>query len=129
MKQAEENITRRGEHDRRERGQREAAEELKVYDRLVAPFDGMITYRSVQSDPGTLITAGNTTSSRELIRVAQINVLRIFVNVPQSYALIHDGCRPIWSWTSSRARFRTKVGGITHRWMRIADHAGGAAGE
>lgn len=67
-------------------------QELKSYTRLVAPFDGVITYRSDRSDPGTLISAGNTTQSRELIKVSQIDTLRIFVNVPQSYStLIHSG--------------------------------------
>jgi RND family efflux transporter MFP subunit len=78
--------------------------ELKVFDRLVAPFDGVITFRSVQSDLGTLITAGNTSSSRELMRI------------PQTYAgLIHDGlpAQLVVDELPGRA-FRTTVGGITH---------------
>jgi len=67
-------------------------QELKTYSKLVAPFDGVITFRSAQSDPGTLISSGNTTASRELIRVSEISTIRIFVNVPQSYStLIHAG--------------------------------------
>ncbi len=67
-------------------------QELKIYAKLVAPFDGIVTYRSPQSDPGTLISSGNTTQSRELIKVSQIDTIRIFVNVPQSYStLIHVG--------------------------------------
>ena len=67
-------------------------QELKIYANLVAPFDGIITFRSAQSDPGTLITSGNTTASRELIRVSEISTIRIFVSVPQSYStLIHAG--------------------------------------
>jgi RND family efflux transporter MFP subunit len=67
-------------------------QELKVYTKLLAPFDGIVTYRSPQSDPGTLISAGNTTQSRELIKISQIDTIRIFVNVPQSYStLIHAG--------------------------------------
>jgi len=66
--------------------------ELKIYAKLIAPYDGVITFRSAQSDPGTLITSGNTTASRELIRVSEISTIRIFVNVPQSYStLIHAG--------------------------------------
>ncbi|MBZ5602513.1 MAG: efflux RND transporter periplasmic adaptor subunit, partial [Acidobacteriia bacterium] len=66
--------------------------ELKSFDKLVAPYDGVVTYRSLHSDLGTLITSGNTASSRELLRVAQIDVLRVFVSIPQSYAsMIHDG--------------------------------------
>lgn len=67
-------------------------QELKIYANLVAPYDGIVTFRSAQSDPGTLITSGNTTATKELIRVSQIDTIRIFVNVPQSYStLIHAG--------------------------------------
>jgi RND family efflux transporter MFP subunit len=66
--------------------------ELKTFDKLVAPFDGVITFRSLASDVGTLITSGNTASTRELMRIAQINILRVFVPIPQSAApMIHDG--------------------------------------
>jgi membrane fusion protein (multidrug efflux system) len=90
--------------------------ELKSFDRLVAPFDGVITFRSLNSDLGTLITSGNTSSSRELMRVAQIDVLRVFVSVPQSYAsMIHDGLRAELRVDELPGRvFTTKVGGITH---------------
>jgi len=37
-------------------------------------------------DPGSLISAGSTSGTRELFRLAQVDVLRIFVYVPQSYA-------------------------------------------
>ena len=55
---------------------------------MYAPFDGVITARNV--DPGSLISAGSTTGTRELFRLAQVDVLRIFVFVPQSYALGHQ---------------------------------------
>jgi RND family efflux transporter MFP subunit len=91
-------------------------QDMKTFDRLVAPFDGVITYRSVQSDIGTLITAGNTSSSRELMRVAQINVLRVFVSIPQTYAgLIHDGLPANLVVDERPGRlFHTRVEGITH---------------
>ena len=90
--------------------------ELKTFDRLTAPFDGVITFRSLNSDLGTLITSGNTSSSRELMRVAQIDVLRVFVSVPQSYApMIHDGLPAELRVDELPGRvFHTKVGGITH---------------
>jgi RND family efflux transporter MFP subunit len=46
---------------------------------VTAPFDGVVTARDV--DIGTLITAGN----KELFKVAKIDPLRVFVNVPQTY--------------------------------------------
>lgn len=58
--------------------------ELQSFQKVYAPFDGVITVRNV--DPGSLITAGSTTGTTELFTLAQVDVLRIFVFVPQSYA-------------------------------------------
>jgi len=58
--------------------------DLQSFQKVYAPFDGTITARNV--DPGSLISAGSTTGTRELFRLAQVDVLRIFVYVPQSYA-------------------------------------------
>jgi len=57
-------------------------EDLKAFARITAPFDGVITNRNV--DIGTLINSGNSGSAREMFHIAQIDVLRIFVNVPQT---------------------------------------------
>ncbi len=92
IKQAEENIHAAEATIAANAANLRRLHELKVYAKLVAPFDGVVTYRSPQSDPGTLISAGNTTQSRELIKVSQIDTIRVFVNVPQSYStLIHVG--------------------------------------
>ena len=58
--------------------------DLQSFQKVYAPFDGVITARNV--DPGSLISSGSTTGTRELFRLAQVDVLRIFVFVPQSYA-------------------------------------------
>lgn len=58
-------------------------EELKSFARVAAPFDGIVTARNV--DVGTLINAGNGGATKEMFRVARIQPLRIFVNVPQTY--------------------------------------------
>ncbi len=58
--------------------------ELQSFQKVYAPFDGVITVRNV--DPGSLITAGSTTGTTELFTLAQVDILRIFVYVPQSYA-------------------------------------------
>jgi RND family efflux transporter MFP subunit len=61
--------------------------EQKKYARMEAPYDGVITYRNPKSsDVGTLISSGSASSNPEILRVSQIQPLRIFVDVPQSYA-------------------------------------------
>jgi RND family efflux transporter MFP subunit len=61
--------------------------EQKKYARLEAPFDGVITARNpLASDIGTLITSGSGTNAREIVRVSQIQTLRVYVSVPQNYA-------------------------------------------
>ena len=56
-------------------------EELKNFDRVTAPFDGVVTARN--TDIGQLIAAG---SGGELFHLAQTNPLRVYVRVPQSLA-------------------------------------------
>ncbi|HEV7998507.1 MAG TPA: efflux RND transporter periplasmic adaptor subunit [Planctomycetaceae bacterium] len=57
---------------------------LKSYEKLTAPFDGIVTARNV--DPGDLITADNPTTERQLFHVAKIDPLRVFVDVPQVFS-------------------------------------------
>jgi len=58
-------------------------EQLTGFERVIAPFDGVITARQV--DIGNLINAGSSTGT-ELFRMADMKKLRIYVQVPQSYA-------------------------------------------
>jgi RND family efflux transporter MFP subunit len=51
--------------------------------RLVVPFDGIVTSRSV--DNGALVTVGTPTAT-PLFTVADLTKLRIYVRVPQNYA-------------------------------------------
>ena len=51
---------------------------------IKAPFDGVITVRKV--DPGALITAGSQSSNLELFQLAKLDVLRTYVDAPQSMA-------------------------------------------
>jgi multidrug efflux system membrane fusion protein len=57
-------------------------EQLESFKNVYAPFDGVIIRRNV--DPGALISAGS--AGKELFDVAQVDPIRVFVNVPQSYA-------------------------------------------
>jgi RND family efflux transporter MFP subunit len=56
--------------------------ELQSFRQVRAPFAGVVTLRNI--DVGSLVSAGSNTSVRELFRTAQIQTLRVFVNVPQS---------------------------------------------
>jgi RND family efflux transporter MFP subunit len=70
--------------------------ELTSFQRVVAPFNGTVIQRNV--DVGALITAGSPTNNTAvapssvtgaangLFEIAQIDTLRVFVNVPQAYA-------------------------------------------
>ena len=59
-------------------------EQLQSYEKVVAPFDGIITARN--TDVGALIDADANSPSKELFHLAAINTLRIFVAVPEPYA-------------------------------------------
>jgi multidrug efflux system membrane fusion protein len=57
--------------------------DLESFKRVVAPFDGVVTARN--TDIGALINAGQSSGS-ELFRVADTHKLRIYVQVPETYA-------------------------------------------
>ena len=61
-------------------------EQLVSFEKIYAPFDGVITARN--TDIGALIGAGAAApnSQQQLFHVAAIDRLRIFVNVPQVYS-------------------------------------------
>lgn len=63
---------------------------LEQYTRIVAPYGGVVTARGV--DVGTLVQPGTSAaapvpgSSRGLFAVAQMDTVRVYVNVPEAYA-------------------------------------------
>ncbi len=62
-------------------------EQLKGFERVVAPFDGVISARNI--DIGNLVSAG---AGMELFHLSESSTLRVYVDVPQAYAgLIHEG--------------------------------------
>jgi RND family efflux transporter MFP subunit len=58
--------------------------DLQGFNRVVAPFDGVVTSRNI--DVGDLVDAGNGGVGKALFTVAQIDPLRLYVYVPQVYA-------------------------------------------
>jgi RND family efflux transporter MFP subunit len=64
-------------------------EQLQSFERVVAPFDGVVTERRIEK--GDLVTAGSG-SDRNLFNVEQSKTLRIQISVPQSYSVdLHTG--------------------------------------
>ncbi|MFL6452195.1 MAG: efflux RND transporter periplasmic adaptor subunit [Bryobacteraceae bacterium] len=59
-------------------------EETVGYERVYAPFDGIVTARNV--DVGALINAGANTPGKELFHLAANSTLRVYVNVPEAYS-------------------------------------------
>ena len=98
-------------------------QELQGYEKVKAPFNGIITSRSV--DEGSFISAsgagqgtpafGSTgapsSSGSELFREAQVGTLRILVNVPQAYcANIRTGmAATVTLQENSRRKYTGKV--------------------
>jgi RND family efflux transporter MFP subunit len=55
-----------------------------AYTRIIAPFDGVVTTRTV--DVGNLVTVGTATSTTPLFTVSDQTKMRIYVRLPQNYA-------------------------------------------
>jgi RND family efflux transporter MFP subunit len=68
-------------------------QELVSFERIVAPFDGVVTARNIDigqliSTTGSTTTAGTGTVSgnKQIFDISAIGTLRVYVNVPQVYA-------------------------------------------
>ena len=59
-------------------------EETQRFQKVYAPFDGVITARNI--DIGALINAGANSPGRELFDIAATTKLRVYINVPQQYS-------------------------------------------
>ncbi len=60
-------------------------ETLQSFEKIVAPFAGVITGRT--SEKGTLVTAGSGSALPSMFTIAQVDTLRIFLDVPQKYSV------------------------------------------
>jgi len=68
-------------------------EELQSFERIEAPFDGVITARNIDvgqliTSTGSTVTAGSgvVSSSKEIFDISAVRTLRVYVNVPQVYS-------------------------------------------
>lgn len=57
--------------------------QMKSFQRVNAPFAGTITGRNVEI--GQLISAGNPDPNRWMFKVAKMDTLKLYINVPQSH--------------------------------------------
>jgi RND family efflux transporter MFP subunit len=60
-------------------------EQLQSFERVVAPFDGVITVR--KTDVGALIDSG-ANAPQELFHIVATNKLRVYVSVPEPYSRV-----------------------------------------
>ncbi len=95
-------------------------EQLQSYERILAPFDGIITARN--TDIGDLIQAGSGSNNpRELFHLAAMSRLRVYVAVPEVYAdAIRDGSTVTVTQDSSPGQ---KIAGKIVRNANAIDHA------
>lgn len=71
--------------------EREHFAALSEYSHITAPFDGVVTWR--YADTGALIQAGTSNvASMPVVKLSQVNVLRLRIPVPESLAAaVRDG--------------------------------------
>jgi RND family efflux transporter MFP subunit len=95
-------------------------EQLQSYERIIAPFDGIITARN--TDIGDLIDAGSGSSNpRELFHLDADDRLRVYVAVPETYSdSIHDGDRAMLTQDSNPGK---EIPGTIVRNANAIDHA------
>jgi RND family efflux transporter MFP subunit len=64
-------------------------QQLQGFEKIYAPFDGVITARN--TDIGDLIQAGANTTPQELFHLSSVDRLRVFVPVPEIYqSVLHS---------------------------------------
>jgi len=61
-------------------------EQLQSFEKVFAPFDGIITARNI--DIGSLIDAGANPQSRELFHITAISTLRVYVAIPEAFSRV-----------------------------------------
>lgn len=59
-------------------------EQMELFKHIYAPFSGVVTQRN--TDIGALITAGSGAGQKGLFDLAQVDPLRVYVSVPQTYS-------------------------------------------
>lgn len=95
-------------------------QQMQNFERIVAPFDGVITQRNVER--GDLVSASASAGGRPVFSIAQSDTLRIYVDVPQSEAInIRDGQKAAVDVTERLGR--TYTGTVTRNASALNDAA------
>ncbi len=91
---------------------------MQDYSRIVAPFDGVVTWR--YADTGALIQAGTSNAaSAPVVKLAQVDVLRLRIPVPESMADgVHIGDPADIRVQATGERFTAKVARFTSSFDR-----------
>ncbi|QEE30410.1 efflux RND transporter periplasmic adaptor subunit [Terriglobus albidus] len=103
-------------------------QQMQGFERVVAPFDGVITQR--RTDIGDLVNAGNGGAAFELFRISKIDTVRIFVPVPEAYSQqITNGLKatleltaiPGREWSGSVTRDNHAIDATSHTLLTEID--------
>jgi RND family efflux transporter MFP subunit len=91
---------------------------MQDYSRIVAPFDGVVTWR--YADTGALIQAGTSNAnSAPVVKLAQVSLLRLRIPVPESMADgVHLGTLADIHVQATGDRFTGKVARFTSAFDR-----------
>lgn len=91
---------------------------MQDYSRIIAPFDGVVTWR--YADTGALVQAGTTASNAlPVVKVAQINRLRLRVPVPETLAeSVHLGGTADVQVRSTHQSFAGRIARVTGSYDR-----------
>jgi RND family efflux transporter MFP subunit len=91
---------------------------MQDYSRIVAPFDGVVTWR--YADTGALIQAGTSNAnSAPVVKLAQVSLLRLRIPVPESLADgVHIGTVADIRVQATGERFTGKVARFTNAFDR-----------
>jgi RND family efflux transporter MFP subunit len=91
---------------------------IQDYSRIVAPFDGVVTWR--YADTGALVQAGTSNSNAfPVVKVAQINTLRLRLPVPEELAgSVRIGSSADITVQATQQRFPGKIARLTDSFDR-----------
>lgn len=91
---------------------------MQDYSRIVAPFDGVVTWR--YADTGALVQAGTSNSNAlPVVKLAQVNVLRLRLPVPETLAdRVHIGSEADITVQATKQNFTAKITRLTDSFDR-----------